>query len=84
MHGLLQLSLLRKRMGQHGFVSIFGSPMRSLGRMPSHCLVLMITLGQACLFSTLDLASGYWQVQVDPKDQEKTAFVTPLVYINLG
>ena len=23
------------------------------------------------------MASGYWQVQVDPKDQEKTAFVTP-------
>ena len=35
------------------------------------------TLGQACFFSTLDLASGYWQIQVDPKDQEKTAFVTP-------
>ena len=27
-------------------------------------------------FSTLDLMSGYWQVEVDPKDREKTAFAT--------
>ena len=27
-------------------------------------------------FSTLDLLSGYWQVEVDPKDREKTAFAT--------
>ena len=34
-------------------------------------------LSGARWFSTLDLASGYWQVDVDPADKEKTAFVTP-------
>ena len=34
------------------------------------------SLGDASYFSTLDLASSYWQVEVDPLDWKKTAFVT--------
>ena len=38
---------------------------------------LLDALQGYCMFSTLDLRSGYWQVSVGPKDQQKTAFVTP-------
>ena len=34
------------------------------------------TLGGSCWFSTLDLISGYWQVEVDKEDRAKTAFCT--------
>ncbi|TPP57169.1 Retrovirus Pol polyprotein from transposon 17.6 [Fasciola gigantica] len=34
-------------------------------------------LGGAEFFSTLDLAAGYWQVEVHPEDRCKTAFVIP-------
>lgn len=34
------------------------------------------SLSKACWFSTLDLASGYWQVELDPEDKHKTAFIT--------
>ena len=37
----------------------------------------LTSLTQAKWYSTLDLASGYWQVDVAPEDQEKTAFTTP-------
>ena len=33
-------------------------------------------LSGSCWFSTLDLASGYWQVEVAEKDRPKTAFTT--------
>ena len=38
---------------------------------------LLDQLGESNFFSTLDLASGYWQIRVHPDCQEKTAFVTP-------
>ena len=38
---------------------------------------LLDDLADAKWFSTIDLASGYWQVEVSPEDQEKTAFTTP-------
>ena len=34
------------------------------------------TLSRSQWFSTLDLVSGYWQVEIDEKDQPKTAFCT--------
>lgn len=37
----------------------------------------LTTLSKAEYYSTLDLASGYWQVEVAPQDREKTAFCTP-------
>ena len=37
---------------------------------------LLDTLAGSQLFSTLDLISGYWQVEVCPGDKEKTAFCT--------
>ena len=38
---------------------------------------ILDALGGALWFSTLDLVSGYWQVEVHPEDREKTAFVVP-------
>lgn len=38
---------------------------------------LLDSLSDAQWFTTLDLRSGYWQVEVNPRDREKTAFPTP-------
>lgn len=37
-----------------------------------------MALGQSKYFSTLDMASHYWQVPVRGQDSGKTAFITPL------
>lgn len=34
-------------------------------------------LKRAKFFSSMDLRSGYWQIEVDEADREKTAFITP-------
>ena len=35
-----------------------------------------ISLSQPTVFSVLDLASGFWQIPLDPKTKHKTAFIT--------
>ncbi|XP_067655940.1 uncharacterized protein [Haliotis asinina] len=35
---------------------------------------ILTQLGHSTCFTTLDLKSGYWQIGMDPQDQEKTAF----------
>ena len=41
---------------------------------------LLDQLDKSHYFSTLDLASGYWQIKVHPDSQEKTTFITPRAY----
>lgn len=40
------------------------------------------SLAGAVYFTVLDLASGYWQVEVEESDKEKTAFSTPQGYFH--
>uniref|UniRef100_A0ABM5FPJ9 ribonuclease H n=1 Tax=Pogona vitticeps TaxID=103695 RepID=A0ABM5FPJ9_9SAUR len=38
---------------------------------------LIETIGGCRFISSLDLVKGYWQLRIDPRDQEKTAFCSP-------
>lgn len=38
---------------------------------------LLQATGKQCYISTIDLRSSYWQVAVEPRDRDKTAFITP-------
>ncbi|KRX48538.1 Transposon Ty3-I Gag-Pol polyprotein [Trichinella murrelli] len=55
--------------------------LNNLTRKDAHPLLriddTLDALAGAQWFSTLDLVSGYWQVEVEQQDREKTAFTTP-------
>ena len=43
---------------------------------------LLDKLVNAKFSQILDLASGYWHIPIHPRDNEKLAFATTLVYLN--
>ena len=45
------------------------------GRYPLPCIDILDTLRHA-KYSTIDLSAGYWQVELDPESQVKTAFTS--------
>ena len=72
--------MVRKKDGSHRFCidyralnSITKPDMYPLPRIDD----LLDQLGESHYFSTLDLASGYWQIRVHPQSVEKTAFAAP-------
>ena len=72
--------LVRKKDGTHRFCVNYWE-LNSVTRADTFPLPriddLLDQLGKSAYFSTLDLATGYWQIRVHPNSQEKTAFVTP-------
>ena len=71
--------LVRKRDGTMRFCVDYRK-MNSITRKDAYPLLridaTMDTLAGSQWFSTLDLLSGYWQVEVEETDREKTAFCT--------
>lgn len=73
--------LVKKRDGTHRFCIDYRG-LNSVTKLDSFPLPriedLLDQLGRSKYFSTIDLASGFWQIQMHPIAQEKTAFVTHL------
>ena len=71
--------LVRKKDGTHRFCVDYRE-LNSVTKQDTFPLPrvddLLDQLGETCYFSSLDLASGYWQIKVHPQSQAKTAFVT--------
>ena len=71
--------LVRKRDGTHRFCVDYRA-LNAVTKPDSFPLPriddLLDQLGSSKYFSTVDLASGFWQIRMHPTAQEKTAFVT--------
>jgi hypothetical protein len=72
--------MVRKKDGSHRFCVDYRA-LNSVTKADTFPLPriddLLDQLGGARYFSTLDLASGFWQIEMLPTSREKTAFVTP-------
>jgi hypothetical protein len=87
-HGVIQPSasewaaapvIVKKKDGKYRYCVNYRS-LNKLTRKDSFPLPLieecLDALADAAYFSTLDMASGYWQILIDPADRHKTAFIT--------
>ena len=72
--------MIKKKDGSHRFCVDYRA-LNSLTKadtFPLPCIDdLLDQLGGAHYFSTLDLASGFWQIRMEPDSREKTEFVAP-------
>ena len=72
--------LVRKKDGSHQFC-VYYRKLNSVTKKDAYPIPriddTLDTLVGSCWFSTLDLVSGYWQVEMSPTDREKTDFCVP-------
>ena len=76
------MSLVKKKDGSIRFCIDYRK-LNKVTKKKTHIDDLLDDLADAKWFSTTDLASGYWQVEVSLEDQENTAFTTPHGSVNV-